>query len=66
MNLRKQIPNHFKPKRLVAIAHNIELKRVNVNMPKNTYLAFKAKTSENDISISNLIRCWVDEYVARN
>lgn len=47
----------------LSAATEEELKRVNVNLPKSVYIAFRSKTIQNDISISSLIRQWVDDYI---
>jgi hypothetical protein len=41
-----------------------DIKRINVNLPKSVYKKFKAKTNQNEISISSLIRQWVDDYIS--
>jgi hypothetical protein len=41
-----------------------DIKRINVNLPKSIYKKFKAKTNQNEISISSLIRQWVDDYIS--
>lgn len=50
----------------LSAATEEELKRVNVNLPKSVYIAFRSKTIQNDVSISSLIRQWVDDYITEN
>lgn len=50
----------------LSAATEEEIKRINVNLPKGVYLKFRSKAIQNDVSISSLIRQWVDEYVTKN
>jgi len=50
----------------LSAATEEEIKRINVNLPKGVYLKFKSKAIQNEVSISSLIRQWVDEYVTKN
>lgn len=42
-----------------------ESRRLNVNVPKSKYLAFKAKALANEESMSDAVLSFIDEYLSK-
>lgn len=40
--------------------------RLNVNVPKSMYRALKTKAVADDVSISDLVKLWVTEYLSKS